>query len=119
MVDREIDLLSRMRDPSRKNGRKFPDPPQVVLEASGGGDVRTETKFTSPLAQALDMPAIGGFMRTVEMANEAAIAKAQAISAKAATGGNTGGTLSGTPEGGMPMLPGQSSPGGRAFGQPG
>lgn len=182
LVDREVDLLTRMRDPSRKNGRKFPDPPQVVLEAAGGGDIRTETKFTSPLAQALDMPAIGGFMRTVEMANEvaqatgdrsifynfnfkraipqiatnqrvpedwmstakeiaaqeaaaaaaakeearvkslpgeAAIAKAQAISAKAATGGNTGGTLSGTPEGGMPQMPGQSGPGGRAFGQPG
>jgi Bacteriophage head to tail connecting protein len=182
MVDREIDLLSRMRDPSRKNGRKFPDPPQVVLEAANGKDIRTETKFTSPLAQALDMPAIAGFMRTVEMANEvaqatgdksvfysfnfkraipgiaenqrvpedwlstakeiaaqeaaaaaaakedarvkslpgeAAIQKAQAISAKAQTGGNTGGTLSGTPEGGMPLMPGQTQPGGRAFGQPG
>lgn len=49
----------------------------------------------------------------------AAIMKAQAISAKAATGQNTGGTLSGTPQGGMPMMPGQVSPGGSAFGQPG
>jgi hypothetical protein len=48
---------------------------------------------------------------------QAAIMKANAITAKAQTGGNTGGTLSGTPEGGMPMLPGQDQPGGRAFGQ--
>lgn len=32
--------------------------------------------------------------------------KAAAIMAKAQTGGNIGGTLSGTPEGGMPMVPG-------------
>ncbi len=43
---------------------------------------------------------------------QAAIMKAKAIAAKAATGGNTGGTLSGTPEGGMPMMPGQTEPGG-------
>lgn len=35
----------------------------------------------------------------------AAKAKADAISAKAAVGQNIGGTLSGTPQGGMPMLP--------------
>jgi head-to-tail connecting protein len=50
---------------------------------------------------------------------QAAMAKAQAIVAKAQTGGNTGGALSGTAAGGMPMLPGQNAPGGRAFGQPG
>lgn len=50
---------------------------------------------------------------------QAAMAKAAAIQTKAATGGNIGGTLSGVPEGGMPMMPGQSAPGGRAFGQPG
>lgn len=50
---------------------------------------------------------------------QAAIEKAHAISAKAATGGNIGGTLSGVPEGGMPMMPGQNQPGGRTFGQPG
>jgi hypothetical protein len=49
----------------------------------------------------------------------AAMAKAQAIQTKAQTGGNIGGALSGTPTGGMPMMPGQSAPGGRAFGQPG
>lgn len=49
----------------------------------------------------------------------AAIEKAKAISAKAQAGQNIGGTLSGTPEGGMPMQPGQEAPGGRAFGQPG
>ncbi len=181
LCDREIDVLSRMQ----RNGKPiFPPAPSVMIEAARatGGNTFLETKFTSPLAQALDMPAIGGFMRTVEMANEvaqatgdksvfynfafkraipamatnqrvpeewmstaqevaaqekaaaaaqaeenrvkslpgeAAIEKAKAISAKAATGGNTGGTLSGTPEGGMPMLPGQNAPGGRAFGQPG
>jgi hypothetical protein len=40
---------------------------------------------------------------------QAAIEKAHAISAKAATGGNTGGALSGTPAGGMPMMP-QNAP---------
>lgn len=50
---------------------------------------------------------------------QAAIMKAKAISDKAQTGGNTGGTLSGQPEGAMPMMPGQNQPGGRAFGQPG
>jgi Bacteriophage head to tail connecting protein len=54
-----------------------------------------------------------------ELPGRAAMAKAQAITAKAATGGNTGGTLSGVPTGQMPMLPGQAAPGGRAFGQPG
>jgi len=54
-----------------------------------------------------------------ELPGKAAMAKAQAIVQKAQTGGNTGGTLSGTPEGGMPMMPGQNAPGGRAFGQPG
>lgn len=41
-----------------------------------------------------------------ELPGKAAIIKAQAIQAKAATGGNIGGTLSGTPEGGMPIVPG-------------
>lgn len=50
---------------------------------------------------------------------QAAIEKAHAISDKAAAGQNIGGTLSGVPEGGMPMMPGQNAPGGRAFGQPG
>lgn len=54
-----------------------------------------------------------------ELPGKAAIMKAQAIAQKAQTGGNIGGTLSGTPEGGMPMMPGQAAPGGRAFGQPG
>ena len=54
-----------------------------------------------------------------ELPGRAAIIKAQAIGQKAQAGQNTGGTLSGTPTGGMPMLPGQAAPGGRAFGQPG
>lgn len=54
-----------------------------------------------------------------ELPGRAAMAKAQAIAVKAQTGGNTGGTLSGMPQGGMPMMPGQMMPGGRAFGQPG
>jgi hypothetical protein len=54
-----------------------------------------------------------------ELPGKAAIIKAQAIQTKAATGGNTGGALSGLPTGSMPMMPGQSAPGGRAFGQPG
>ena len=45
----------------------------------------------------------------------AAKAKADAISQKAQAGMNIGGVLSGTPEGGMPMMPGQSEPGGRPF----
>jgi Bacteriophage head to tail connecting protein len=49
----------------------------------------------------------------------AAIMKAQAVSDKAQAGQNIGGVLSGTPQGGMPLMPGQNSPGGRAFGQPG
>ena len=53
-----------------------------------------------------------------ELPGKAAIMKAQAITAKAQTGGNTGGTLSGTPQGQMPMMPGQQQPGGRAFEQP-
>ncbi len=54
-----------------------------------------------------------------ELPGKAAIMKAQAISSKAATGQNTGGTLSGVPQGQMPMMPGQAGPGGSAFGQPG
>lgn len=50
-----------------------------------------------------------------EMPGRAAIMKAQAISDKAQAGMNTGGTLSGTMEGGMPMMPGQSEPGGRPY----
>jgi hypothetical protein len=46
----------------------------------------------------------------------AAKEKAEAIKAKAGAGMNIGGTLSGVPEGGMPMMPGQSAPGGRQFG---
>lgn len=49
----------------------------------------------------------------------AAMAKAQAVQTKAATGQNIGGVLSGVPAGGMPMMPGQNAPGGRQFGQPG
>ena len=41
---------------------------------------------------------------------KAAIIKAQAITAKAQAGQNIGGTLSGTPQGGMPMMPGQTEP---------
>jgi hypothetical protein len=47
-----------------------------------------------------------------ELPGKAAIIKAQAIQAKAGAGQNIGGTLSGTPQGGMPMMPGQSQPGG-------
>jgi hypothetical protein len=43
------------------------------------------------------------------MPGRAAIMKAQAINTKAQTGGNIGGTLSGTPQGGMPMMPGQDT----------
>lgn len=53
-----------------------------------------------------------------ELPGKAAIMKAQAISDKAQAGQNTGGTLSGAPIGQMPMMPGQSQPGGRSFGQP-
>lgn len=51
------------------------------------------------------------------MAGRAALAKAQAIMAKAQTGGNIGGVLSGTPEGGMPQVPPQVPQG--VPGQPG
>lgn len=44
--------------------------------------------------------------RAKEMPAQAAIMKAQAISDKAQTGGNIGGTLSGVPAGGMPAIPG-------------
>ena len=44
--------------------------------------------------------------RAKELPAEAAIMKAKAISDKAGAGQNTGGTLSGTPEGGMPQIPG-------------
>lgn len=58
-----------------------------------------------------------------ELPGRAAIMKAQAIISKAATGGNIGGTLSGTPQGGMPEVPGnpQGTPGQPAMmpGQPG
>lgn len=47
-----------------------------------------------------------------EMPGRAAIMKAQAISAKAQAGQNIGGTLSNTQQGGMPMMPGQTQPGG-------
>ena len=53
---------------------------------------------------------------------EAAMQKAQAITAKAQTGGNIGGTLSGTPASGMPQIPGnpQGTPGQPGLGnQPG
>lgn len=156
MVERELDLLARMK--------KLPPIPPELRE----GGTEYETKFTSPLARAVDMPAIGGFMRTVEIATqvanstgdrsvfyqfafkraipeiavdqrvperwmstpqeiaqqekaaaqaaaedrrvkslpgEAAMAKAQAITAKAQAGQNIGGTLSGVPEGGMPQMP--------------
>ena len=53
--------------------------------------------------------------RVKTLPGEAAIMKAKAISDKAGAGQNIGGVLSGTAEGGMPMMPGQSSPGGRAF----
>jgi Bacteriophage head to tail connecting protein len=47
------------------------------------------------------------------MPAQAAIIKAQAVQAKAQTGGNIGGTLSGTPASGMPQVPGnpQGTPG--------
>lgn len=45
--------------------------------------------------------------QTKELPGRAAIMKAQAISDKAQAGQNIGGTLSGTPEGGMPLMPGQ------------
>lgn len=54
--------------------------------------------------------------RVKSLPGEAAMAKARAISDKAQAGMNTGGTLSGMPEGGMPLMPGQSTPGGRSFG---
>lgn len=50
-----------------------------------------------------------------ELPGRAAIMKANAISDKAKAGQNIGGTLSGTMEGGMPMLPGQGAPGGKPF----
>jgi hypothetical protein len=42
-----------------------------------------------------------------ELPGKAAIMKAQAIAAKAQAGQNIGGTLSGTPDGGMPQMPEQ------------
>lgn len=57
--------------------------------------------------------------QTQELPGRAAIIKANAISQKAQAGQNIGGTLSGSPEGSMPVMPGQTEAGGRAFGQPG
>jgi hypothetical protein len=57
--------------------------------------------------------------RVKSLPGEAAMAKAAAITQKAQTGGNIGGTLSGSPMGSMPMMPGQTQPGGRIFGAPG
>lgn len=53
--------------------------------------------------------------RVKSLPGEAAMAKARAIQSKAGAGQNIGGVLSGTASGGMPMMPGQSEPGGRAF----
>lgn len=65
-------------------------------------------------------------LKTKQMPAQAAIMKAQAIQAKAQTGGNIGGTLSGVPEGQMPEVPGnppgtpgQPSPGPGQPGTPG
>lgn len=61
-------------------------------------------------------------MQIKAMPAQAAIEKAHAITAKAQTGGNIGGTLSGTPQMGMPQVPGnpQGTPGQPgAPGQPG
>lgn len=167
LIEHEADMLSYQR--------KFPPMPPELKEAKG----QYKTVFASPLALALRLQPIAGFMRTVDIANAVAQAsgsnevmdifefdmampdiaedqfvppawmatdkriaqkrqgrakaqqqqdyikslpglaardKAQAITAKAQTGGNIGGTLSGTPEGGMPQMPGQSAPGGRSFG---
>ncbi len=176
MIDREMDLLKRMR--------MLPPLPPVLREAQGQWKARVH--YTSPLARALTNQGHAGYMRTVEMASiianasgdpsvwdnfdfdaaipemstdqysparwmasaakrdaarkararaaererqvqelpgRAAIMKAQAINTKAATGGNIGGTLSGTPQGGMPMMPQgpQGMPGmpSRIPGQPG
>src|SRR5271165_286213 len=62
--------------------------------------------------------------RAKELPGQAAIMKAQAITAKAQAGQNIGGTLSGTPQGGMPAMPGGPGQPGRpgfggAPGQPG
>lgn len=57
--------------------------------------------------------------QTKELPGRAAIIKAQAIGQKAAAGQNIGGALSGTPQGGMPLMPGQTQNGGSPFGQPG
>jgi hypothetical protein len=72
MVDRELDVLSWLG--------KLPDMPRVLSEAHKGKpeepvDLMYECPFNSPLAQALDMPAIAGYMRTVDMA--ATISQAQ------------------------------------------
>jgi hypothetical protein len=159
-IERDIDILAF------QGKFRHLEVPGAVKEAGG----QYKAQFTSPLAQALDMPAIAGYMRTVEMAatianttgdrsvfyhfafkraipaiaiNQrapeewmstpqevaqqekaaadaqrreeyvkslpglAAKAKADAITAKAQTGGNIGGTLSGTPDGGMPQMPEQ------------
>jgi hypothetical protein len=54
-----------------------------------------------------------------ELPGKAAIMKAQAITAKAQTGGNIGGTLSGQPAGGMPQMPGSPGQPGQPSNQPG
>lgn len=54
--------------------------------------------------------------RVKSLPGEAAMAKARAVQSKADAGMNIGGVLSGTPSGGMPILPGQTENGGRSFG---
>ena len=109
-------LVQMTGDPSIMDALEADEMLQVVGEANNS----PERVFASPqrLKQKRDarQQSQERDRQVKELPGRAAMAKAQAITTKAATGGNTGGTLSGTPQGGMPMMPGQSQPGGRLFG---
>ena len=106
-------------DPSVMDAIEINEALGVIADAGGVPDKVLASMESRQKKQKARAAAQERDQQVKELPGRAAMAKAQAIQAKAQTGGNIGGTLSGTPQGGMPMMPGQSQPGGRRFGQPG
>ncbi len=83
---------------------------RIVAEAEGAPDALMASDESKAQKQQARQQQQAEENRIKALPAEAANKKADAIMAKAQTGGNIGGTLSGTPQGGMPQIPGQ--PGG-------
>lgn len=105
-LDQVGDIAQKTGDPSVMDNIELDDALKIIAEAGGVPEEVMSSAASKAAKAKARQAAQERDQRAKEMPAQAAIIKAQAIQAKAQTGGNIGGTLSGVPATQMPQIPG-------------